>query len=134
MSETANLLFEADTLFDRWGRRTAERLRNLETVKQKVACIQDELVELLRTRQDRSSVVEFCVRALNVNAEIRSRKLGDIFRSRFLVFPGVILVPVGRVSHQSSSILLAHPFLISGPPTAASARHLAVSSENSGGS
>lgn len=64
MSETANRLFDADTLFDGWGRRIADKLRNRETVKQKVACIQDELVDLLHTRPDRSSVVEFCVRAL----------------------------------------------------------------------
>jgi methylphosphotriester-DNA--protein-cysteine methyltransferase len=64
MSQTANRLFEAETLFDRWGRQTAEKLRNRETAQQKAACLQDELVELLRKRQDRSPLVEFCVRTL----------------------------------------------------------------------
>jgi AraC-like DNA-binding protein len=64
MSDTANRLFEAETLFDRWGRQTTEKLRNLQTAEQKVACVQDELVELLRKRQARNRLVEFCVRAL----------------------------------------------------------------------
>ena len=46
-----------------------------------------------------------------LNAEIRSRKLGDIFRSRFLVFGGDFRLPLGRVSHKSSSISPAPPFL-----------------------
>jgi methylphosphotriester-DNA--protein-cysteine methyltransferase len=64
MSETANRLFDADTLFDRWGRQTAEKLRNLGTAPHKVARIQDELVGLLRRRRGRNSLVEFCVNAL----------------------------------------------------------------------
>jgi AraC-like DNA-binding protein len=64
MNETANRLFDAETLFDRWGRQVTERLRNLATAKQKVTRIQDELVQLLRIRQDRSPLVEFCVRTL----------------------------------------------------------------------
>jgi AraC-like DNA-binding protein len=64
MNETANLLLDADTLFDQWGRQTTEQLRNLETREQKVTSIQDELVKLLRKHQHSNRVVEFCVRAL----------------------------------------------------------------------
>jgi len=64
MSETANRLFEAEALFDQWGRQAADRLRNLEAASQKVAHIQEELVGLLRRRQGRNSLVEFCVNAL----------------------------------------------------------------------
>jgi AraC-like DNA-binding protein len=64
MSETANRLLDADTLFDRWGRQTTEKLRNLGTGQQQVSCIQDELVALLRKHQNSNPVVEFCVKAL----------------------------------------------------------------------
>jgi AraC-like DNA-binding protein len=64
MHETANRLFDAETLFGQRGRHTAEKLRNLETGEQKLACIQGELLELLRKRQERSPLVEFCVRSL----------------------------------------------------------------------
>ena len=64
MSDTANRLFEAETLFDRWGRQTTEKLLNLATTEQKVACIQDELGLLLRKRRDRNPLVEFCVKTL----------------------------------------------------------------------
>ena len=64
MSETANRLLDADTLFDRWGRQATEKLRNLETGQQKVSCIQDKLVELLRKHQKSNPVVEFCLRVL----------------------------------------------------------------------
>ena len=66
------------------------------------------------------------------NAEIRSRKLGDIFRSRFLGFRGDFQLPLSRVSHQSSSILSAPLFLNSRARTAAWPLRLTVSPENSG--
>jgi AraC-like DNA-binding protein len=107
MSETANMLFGVDTLFDRWGRQTAERLRNLETVKQKVACIQDELVELVRTGQDRSFVVEFCVRALKsadgrLPMEQLTRQTGytrrylELLFQRHVGFPPKVLAGIFR--------------------------------------
>jgi methylphosphotriester-DNA--protein-cysteine methyltransferase len=107
MSETANRLFDADTLFDRWGRQAAEKLRNLATVKQKAACIQDELALLLRTRQDRSSVVEFCVRTLKsadgrVPMEQLKRQTGysrrylELLFQRHVGFPPKVLAGIFR--------------------------------------
>ena len=44
MQELANSLFDAETVFEKWGRDTRESLRNLPTVSQKVDCVQNELV------------------------------------------------------------------------------------------
>jgi hypothetical protein len=67
-----------------------------------------------------------------MNAEFRSRKLGDIFRSRFFGFRGDFPLPLSRVSHQSSSILSAPAFLNSRALIAAWPLRLTVSPEDSG--
>jgi AraC-like DNA-binding protein len=64
MSDTANRLFDAEALLGRWGRQTTEVLRNLETAAQKVARIQNALIELLQKNHERSPLIEFCVSTL----------------------------------------------------------------------
>ncbi len=107
MSETANRLFEAETLFDQWGRQLTERLRNLETAEEKVARIQGELVELLRKRQDGSPLVEFCVRSLKsangrLSLEELKRQTGytrrylELLFQRHVGFPPKVLAGIFR--------------------------------------
>jgi hypothetical protein len=100
MSETASRLFDADTLFNRWGRQTTEKLRNLETAKQKVAGLQDELIDLLRIRQDRNSLVDFCVKALKsadgrLSMEMLQRQTGYTRRYLELLFQRYVGFPAG---------------------------------------
>jgi AraC-like DNA-binding protein len=64
MAETFNGLWEADDLFAKWGRGVREAINNLETADQKVTFIQDELIALLRKKDRRSSVVDYCVQSL----------------------------------------------------------------------
>ena len=66
MHETTDEMFDSEVLFGRWGRDTREALRNREGVNQKVNFIQDELVRLSRRNQQRSGVVDFCVRTLKL--------------------------------------------------------------------
>lgn len=66
MQEMANGLFDAETVFGRWGRDTRESLRNLVTVGQKVDCVQNELLSLLQKNFDGKGIVDFCVRSLKV--------------------------------------------------------------------
>jgi methylphosphotriester-DNA--protein-cysteine methyltransferase len=107
MSETANRLFDADTLFNRWGRQTTEKLRNLETAKQKMAGMQDELSDLLRIRQDRNSLVDFCVKALKsadgrLSMERLQRQTGytrrylELLFQRYVGFPPKLLASIFR--------------------------------------
>jgi AraC-like DNA-binding protein len=64
MDKMTNGLFDAETLFDRWGRHMREALGNLETVEEKVRFIQDQLAILLRRSARQNAIVEFCVRTL----------------------------------------------------------------------
>ena len=67
MDKTANGLFDAETLFGRWGRDVREALRNLEQVDEKVNFIQDQLVMLLRKCARQNAIIEFCVRTLRLS-------------------------------------------------------------------
>jgi AraC-like DNA-binding protein len=76
MSETANRLFDAETLFGRWGRQTAKRLLNLDTVEQKVARLQAELIDFLQKHQDHNRLVDFCVNTLkSTDGRLRMKEL-----------------------------------------------------------
>src|SRR5262249_25275170 len=91
MSKTANRVFDADTLFDRWGRQTEEELLNLETAQQKVARLQSALLDFLHVRQDSNALVDFCVNALKsadgrLSMEQLQRKTGYSRRYLELLF------------------------------------------------
>jgi AraC-like DNA-binding protein len=107
MSKTANHLFDADTLFGRWGRRTTEQLLNLETAKQKVGALQEELVGLLDVCKDSNSVVDFCVKALRsadgrISMEQLRRRTGysrrylELLFQRHVGFPPKLLASIFR--------------------------------------
>jgi AraC-like DNA-binding protein len=64
MEETVNGLFDAETVFGKWGREVRETLRNLEVVDRKVNFIEDQLVALIRKGPPRNTLIEFCVGAL----------------------------------------------------------------------
>src|SRR5690348_10004389 len=76
MDKTTNGLFDAETLFGRWGRDAREALRNLEPVEEKVNFVQDQLVKLLRRNARQNPIVEFCVLALRLsNGRVAIREL-----------------------------------------------------------
>jgi AraC-like DNA-binding protein len=64
MAETFNGLWEADVVFAKWGRGVQEVLNNLQRVNQKVSFIQDQLTLLLRKKDHRNGLVEYCVQSL----------------------------------------------------------------------
>jgi AraC-like DNA-binding protein len=64
MAETFNGLWEADLVFNRWGRQVLEILCNLERADRKIDFIQDQLVRLLRNNAGRNWLVEYCVHLL----------------------------------------------------------------------
>jgi len=66
MLETVNRLFDSDVVFGPWGREVRETLRNLREVGQKLHFIQDQLVRLLRKNQRDNSLIDFCVRTLEL--------------------------------------------------------------------
>jgi AraC-like DNA-binding protein len=107
MSKTTNRLFDADTLFDRWGWQMTEKLRNLETAKHRVAGLQDELVDLLQICQDSNSLVDFCVKALKsadgrLSMEQLQRQTGytrrylELLFQRYVGFPPKVLAGIFR--------------------------------------
>jgi AraC-like DNA-binding protein len=67
MEKMTNGLFEAETLFGRWGRDVREALANLENVEDKVNFVQDRLVMLLRKSGRQNPIIDFCVRALRLS-------------------------------------------------------------------
>lgn len=76
MDKTTNGLYDAETLFGRWGRDVRETLRNLERVEEKVNCVQDQLVTLLGRDLRQNAVVEYCVHELRLaNGSIAVREL-----------------------------------------------------------
>ena len=64
MVETANRLLTADILFSRWGREVTEIIRNYNSLEQKVSCIQNHLIDLLRRHSLQSPLVDFCIHRL----------------------------------------------------------------------
>ena len=66
MEETANRLFRSDVVFGRWGRDLREALGNLKGVGQKLSFVQGQLLGLLQTSRRDSSLINFCVRSLEV--------------------------------------------------------------------
>ena len=67
MNQTTNGLFDAETLFGRWGRDVREALGNLDQVDTKVNLVQDQLIKLLRRGARQNAIVEYCVRALRLS-------------------------------------------------------------------
>jgi AraC-like DNA-binding protein len=67
MEEMTNGLFDAETLFGRWGRDLREALGTLANVHQKVNFVQDQLIALLRKSPRQDAIIEFCVRALRLS-------------------------------------------------------------------
>lgn len=67
MEKMTNGLFDAETLFDSWGRDVREALGNLEKVEEKVNFIQDQLVLLLRKSARQNSVIDFCIGILKLS-------------------------------------------------------------------
>ncbi len=64
MTETANRLFPAETLCGIWGRDVSAILGRLETVGQRIAFVQDELIRCLRKSRLHNPLVDYCVSAL----------------------------------------------------------------------
>jgi AraC-like DNA-binding protein len=107
MSETANRLFDAEILFDQWGRQTTERLLNLESVDQKVDHLQKELVEFLRKQKEPSNLVDFCVKTLrSANGRLPMKQLQrqtgytwrylELLFGRHVGFPPKVLAGIFR--------------------------------------
>lgn len=67
MQETANHLFPADVAFGRWGRDSWEAVRNLKEVCQKLSFIEGQLLNLLNKNCRDSSLIDFCVRTLELS-------------------------------------------------------------------
>lgn len=68
MGKMTNGLFEAETLFGRWGGDAREALGDLERVEEKVNFIQEQLVRLLHKGARQNAIVEFCVHALKLSS------------------------------------------------------------------
>jgi len=67
MEKMTNGLFDAETLFGRWGREVREALGNLEKVDEKVNFIQERLVMLMRKSVRQNAIIEYCVRSLRLS-------------------------------------------------------------------
>ena len=64
MEKMTNGLFDAETIFGRWGRDLREALGNSEKVEEKVNFVQERLIRLLRGSARRNPVIEYCIGAL----------------------------------------------------------------------
>ncbi len=64
MAETANGLWRADDIMNKWGRSICERIRSLPTMIAKTDFLQDELIHLLNRKPIRNKLVEYCVSTL----------------------------------------------------------------------
>ena len=64
MTETVNRVLSAETLCGGWGRNISEILGRLETVEQRIAFVQDELIRCLRKRRLDNPIVDYCVDTL----------------------------------------------------------------------
>jgi hypothetical protein len=64
MTETVNRVFPAETLCGGWGRNISTTLGRLDTVGQRIAFVQDELIRCLRKSRLHNRLVEHCVGSL----------------------------------------------------------------------
>lgn len=107
MDKMANGLFDAEALFNRWGRHMREALGNLETVEEKVRFVQDQLAILLRRSAGQNAIVEFCVRTLRQTSgrvavgelELRtgySRRYLDLLFNQHVGMPPKVLAGIFR--------------------------------------
>jgi len=76
MSETFNECWEADAVFGKWSRETSERVNRLYSLPEKVACVQERLILLLRQHGRHNGVVDYCVNTLRLaDGRIRIKDL-----------------------------------------------------------
>lgn len=66
MPETVNRHLDSELAFRRWGRDTWEAVRNLKQVGQKLSFIEGQLLNLLHKNRRDSSLIDFCVRTLEL--------------------------------------------------------------------
>jgi len=72
MFETTNRLLSANEVFNKWGNDLNQALGELEHVQKKVELVQDKLVEMLRARELRNPIVEYCINALKTTDGLMS--------------------------------------------------------------
>ena len=72
MIETTNRLTPIDALLGKWGRTLSEILHNQKSPKDKIDFIQNRLVELLRKKELRNPLVEYCVNSLKATNGLMS--------------------------------------------------------------
>lgn len=76
MSETSNRLWETDDVFGPWSRDAQEMINNVDHANNKVACIEGQLIRLLRQNRCDSRIVEYCVGTLrSVDGRMSIREL-----------------------------------------------------------
>lgn len=66
MPETVNRHLDSELAFRRWGRDTWEAVRNLKQAGQKLSFIEGQLLNLLHKNRRDSSLIDFCVRTLEL--------------------------------------------------------------------
>ena len=64
MSETANQSFHFEEILEKWGKNVNETICNLSQIEDKVAFIQQKLIEIKIKRQLENPLVEYCVNSL----------------------------------------------------------------------
>lgn len=67
MQETVNRHLDSELVFRRWGRDTWEAVRNLKQAGQKLSFIEGQLLNLLHKNRRDSSLIDFCVRTLELS-------------------------------------------------------------------
>lgn len=72
MIETTNRLTPIDALLGKWGRTLSEILHDKINPKDKIDFIQNRLVELLRKKELRNPLVEYCVNSLKTTNGLMS--------------------------------------------------------------
>lgn len=63
MHETVNGLYEAEAIFDKWGKEVRQSISSIGNVDEKVQFVQTQLASILKDRL-RNPLVEFCVNSL----------------------------------------------------------------------
>lgn len=67
MNETANGVFNAGTVFGKWGEETQQVLADSVSTQQRVQAVQRQLARLLREDSRPNNIVDFCLRALKAS-------------------------------------------------------------------